>query len=235
MCDHSFYNIRKLVQRKPDLTGFSWNICSVVLIANLLGLSCYFLNFPSVSRSVMPDSATPWTAAHLTPPFMRFSRQGYWSGLPFTSPGDLPNPGIEPGSSCTADRFFTDWATKTTTLTPTWNDEIGRGLQSGWTGPLMSSAGLQADPCKQPWESFLISSTFECTVSAFSTLEVLLSLHWHHPLRVMRSWGSTSMIAGYQRVCSMSQKPGDRPLLILEGNYNDKEISIWLVGKYLVF
>ena len=29
---------------------------------------------------------------------MRFSRQGYWSGLPFPSPGDLPNPGIEPGS-----------------------------------------------------------------------------------------------------------------------------------------
>ena len=30
--------------------------------------------------------------------FMRFSRQGYWSGLPFPSPGDLPNPGIKPGS-----------------------------------------------------------------------------------------------------------------------------------------
>ena len=41
---------------------------------------------------------TPWTAAHQTPLSMRFSRQGYWSGLPFPSPGDLPNPGIEPGS-----------------------------------------------------------------------------------------------------------------------------------------
>ena len=38
---------------------------------------------------------TPWTVAHQTPPSMEFSRQEYWSGLPFSSPGDLPNPGIE--------------------------------------------------------------------------------------------------------------------------------------------
>ena len=46
----------------------------------------------------MPDSATPWTAAYQALLSMRFSRQGYWSGLPFPSPGDLPNPGIEPRS-----------------------------------------------------------------------------------------------------------------------------------------
>ena len=39
--------------------------------------------------------ATPWTVAHQTPPSMGFSRQNYWSGLPFPSPGDLPNSGIE--------------------------------------------------------------------------------------------------------------------------------------------
>ena len=43
-------------------------------------------------------SATPWTVAHQAPPSMEFSRQEYWSGLPFPSPGDLPDPGIEPGS-----------------------------------------------------------------------------------------------------------------------------------------
>ena len=42
--------------------------------------------------------ATPWTVAHQAPPSMEFSRQEYWSGLPFPSPGDLPHPGIEPGS-----------------------------------------------------------------------------------------------------------------------------------------
>ena len=42
--------------------------------------------------------ATPWTVAYQAPRSMEFSRQEYWSGLPFPSPGDLPNPGIKPGS-----------------------------------------------------------------------------------------------------------------------------------------
>ena len=41
---------------------------------------------------------TPWTVAYQAPPSMGFSRQEYWSGLPFPPSGDLPNPGIEPGS-----------------------------------------------------------------------------------------------------------------------------------------
>ena len=41
---------------------------------------------------------TPWTIAHQTPPSMGFSRQEYWSGLPFPAPRDLPNLGIEPES-----------------------------------------------------------------------------------------------------------------------------------------
>ena len=42
--------------------------------------------------------ATPWTVACQDPPSMGFSRQEYWSVLPFPSPGDLPDPGIELGS-----------------------------------------------------------------------------------------------------------------------------------------
>ena len=42
--------------------------------------------------------ATLWTVAHQAPPSMGFSRQEYWSGLPFPSPGDLPHPGIKPRS-----------------------------------------------------------------------------------------------------------------------------------------
>ena len=41
---------------------------------------------------------TPWTVAHKAPLFMGFSREEYWSGLPCLSPGDLPDPGIKPGS-----------------------------------------------------------------------------------------------------------------------------------------
>ena len=50
------------------------------------------------SLSCVRPFAIPWTVAHQAPPSMGFSRQGYWSELPFPSPGDLPNTGIEPGS-----------------------------------------------------------------------------------------------------------------------------------------
>jgi len=43
----------------------------------------------------MSDSVTLWTIAHQAPLSMGFLRQEYWSGLPFPSPGDLPDPGIE--------------------------------------------------------------------------------------------------------------------------------------------
>ena len=47
------------------------------------------------SCSIVPDSATPWIVTCQAPLSMEFSTQEYWSGLPFPSPGDLPNPGIE--------------------------------------------------------------------------------------------------------------------------------------------
>jgi len=47
--------------------------------------------------------ATPWTAARQAPLSLGFSRQEYWSGLPFPSPGDLPNSGIEPRSALQVD------------------------------------------------------------------------------------------------------------------------------------
>ena len=51
-----------------------------------------------LSRSIMSNSVTLSIVAHQPPLSMRFSRQEYWSGLPFPSPGDLPDPAIEPGS-----------------------------------------------------------------------------------------------------------------------------------------
>ena len=50
--------------------------------------------------------ATPWTVAHQASLFMGFSRQEYWNGLPFPSPGDLPNPGIKPGSPALQVDFY---------------------------------------------------------------------------------------------------------------------------------
>ena len=49
---------------------------------------------------------TPWTVARQASLPMAFSRQEYWSGLPFPPPGDLPNPGIKPRSPASPGRFF---------------------------------------------------------------------------------------------------------------------------------
>ena len=84
----------------------SWSKCT--LMAEwinetwLVHISCV------LSRSVMSDSATPWTVAHQAPLSMGFSRQEYWSGLPLPSPGDLPDRDWTQ-DSCIAGRFFTIW------------------------------------------------------------------------------------------------------------------------------
>ena len=51
--------------------------------------------------------AVPWTLTHWAPLSMVFPRQKYWDGLPFSSPGDFPNLGIEPVSPALAGGFFT--------------------------------------------------------------------------------------------------------------------------------
>ena len=56
------------------------------------------------ARSVVSDSATPWTVAHQAPVSMEFCRQEYWIRLPFPSPGDLPDSFESPAW---AGRFFT--------------------------------------------------------------------------------------------------------------------------------
>ena len=63
----------------------SFLICKMGLGGALVAQSC-------------PTLVTPWTVAPQAPPSTGFPRQEYWSGLPFPSSGDLPNPGIEPVS-----------------------------------------------------------------------------------------------------------------------------------------
>ena len=55
-----------------------------------------WLESESVTGQSCPTLATPWAVAHQVPLSMEFSRQEYWSGLPFPPPGDLPDPGMEP-------------------------------------------------------------------------------------------------------------------------------------------
>ena len=75
-------------------------ICLLLKVFDLviLILSFYLGKVKVKSFSHVRLFATPWTVAHQAPLSMEFSRQEYWSGVPFPSPEDLPNTGIEPGS-----------------------------------------------------------------------------------------------------------------------------------------
>ena len=77
--------------------GFS--LSSFTFIKRLYSSSYFLLlGWKVKSLSHFRLSATPWTVAYHAPPSMGFSRQEYWNGLPFPSPGDLPDPRIESGS-----------------------------------------------------------------------------------------------------------------------------------------
>ena len=87
---------------RPDLSHGEAKFLNTQLLISVfctsVGCSPQFF-FLNVSHSIMSDSfATPWTLAHQAPLSVEFSRQEYWSGWPFSSPGDLPNSGMEAGS-----------------------------------------------------------------------------------------------------------------------------------------
>ena len=81
--------------------------------------------------------STPWTVAYQAPRSMGFSRQEYWSGLPFPSPGDLPNPGIEPGSP----------ALQTDTLL---SEPSKQREDSNGAGPMVLAPQLASPPTPAP-------------------------------------------------------------------------------------
>ena len=79
------------------------SVCSVFTREQINSLASLLLSPFSRVRLC----ATPQTAAHQAPPSLGFSRQEYWSGLPFPSPRDLPDPGIKSTSPALTGRFFT--------------------------------------------------------------------------------------------------------------------------------
>ena len=93
-------------------------ICVCVYICTCLSVDTYmymyiYIKSPYrggglVAKSC-PTLVTPWAVAHQAPLSTGFSRQEYWSGLPFPSPGDLPDPGIKTGSpALQADSLLTE-------------------------------------------------------------------------------------------------------------------------------
>ena len=87
---HKTWNLKDTCGDFPDFVSYSLirkfchSLCIQALVCSLL--SCVRL------------SATPWTLAHQAPLSIGFSRHKYWSGLPFSSLGDLPDPGVKPRS-----------------------------------------------------------------------------------------------------------------------------------------
>ena len=83
MRDNDVFSVAGEGRRKPPVHRY---VCVCVCVC------------VCVSRSFVSDSVTSWTIAGHTPLSMEFSRQEYWNGYPFPSPGDLPDPGIDPRS-----------------------------------------------------------------------------------------------------------------------------------------
>ena len=77
-----------------------------------------------------PTVATPWIVACQAPLSMGFSRQEYWSGLPSLSPGDLPEPGIKPGSPALQASLVAQLVKNPPAVRETWVQSLG------WEDPL---------------------------------------------------------------------------------------------------
>ena len=91
-----FHSLVAFIAEKEGCTDpTAWRLCHLVGCGDLVAKSCLTV-------------ATPETVALQSPLSLEYSREEYWSGLPFRSRGDLPNPGIEPESpiSCTAGRLL---------------------------------------------------------------------------------------------------------------------------------
>ena len=111
-----------------------WNFI-ILLLRTSIAIKFFIFDIKwKWSCSVMSDVrlfVTAWTVAYQDPPSMGFSRQEYWSGLPFLSPGDLPDPGIQPSSpKWQADSLPTElpsWIGKLNIVkmfSPTWSIDL---------------------------------------------------------------------------------------------------------------
>ena len=102
-----------------------WNLvtcCDVILSQQGCTLGTYTKGNKVKSLSSVWLFATPWTVTYQAPPSTGFSRQGYWIGLPFPSPGESSQPRDRTQVSCVAGRCFTLWATREATLK--WNRQV---------------------------------------------------------------------------------------------------------------
>ena len=124
---------------------------------------------------------TPWTVAYQAPPSMGFSRQESWSGLPFPSPGDLPDPGIEPGSpALQARQMLSRLSHEGSPSTPVRNGEKAEHWARWILGRVRSSTERQSLPDTK-WYS-CVRAHWQCFTRWNKSLSrdpaiILLSIH----------------------------------------------------------
>ena len=126
--------------------------------------------------------ATPWTAAYQALPSMGFSRQEYWSGLPFPSPGDLPNPGIEPRSPALQAVTFL-WATREAQLINSITQKVTFNFQlcCGFSNTDFSLKDVNSWSWSPLRQDYIINglpslSNFFISVSLFYSVELLSAI-----------------------------------------------------------
>ena len=93
---HSFHFLSQCLAWIILIDLYSTSVIFSFTVSSLLIMPSCEVKVKSLSHVQL--FATPWSAAYQAPPSIGFSRQESWSGLPFPSPGDLPDPGIEPMS-----------------------------------------------------------------------------------------------------------------------------------------
>ena len=153
-------------------------------------------------RSVMSDSLRPH-GAHQALLSMEFSRQEYWSGLPFPPSRDLPDPGIKPASPALAGGFFTTIAT--------WEAPLAMGIllkgsfiiQELW-GAAEKSISLTGSQVK------LMLLKHKCWAAKQQSLRLVLHLPKFHPLCVNHTWSAqqylcycylnSQLVSGFQSI-----------------------------------
>ena len=128
-----------IVIRRYNTRFLAYNRCSV------RGSCCCL-----VTQFLSCSFATQWTVAHQASLSMGFPRQEHWSGLPFPSPGDLPDPGIEPASPALTHGFFTTEPPGTHVIIGSWAGRDSRRNVVQWMG---RSKLRGAEPCPVPQSS----------------------------------------------------------------------------------
>ena len=107
------WTIHRQIHSPMHVVSDSFHITGALTHKLRFSCVCVYLSFSRVQLL-----ATPWTIACQAPLSMGFSKQEHWRGLPFPSPGDHPNPGMEAGSPGTAGRSFTIWAPREAPFPP---------------------------------------------------------------------------------------------------------------------